>query len=67
MSITGVNIGRLFGEGFSNYDPIGALNAMTLQRTKEARGGDYRLTNYFPPAWMQQKPMDLPNAMFMSN
>ncbi|EPN0515184.1 alpha/beta hydrolase, partial [Shigella sonnei] len=23
VSITGVNIGRLFREGFSNYDPIG--------------------------------------------
>lgn len=28
VSITGVNIGRLFREGFSNYDPLGALAAM---------------------------------------
>lgn len=39
VSITGVNIGRLFREGFSNYNPIGALNAMAAQRTNEARGG----------------------------
>jgi len=37
-SITGVNFGRLFREGFSNYDPIGALDAMAAQRTAQMRG-----------------------------
>lgn len=37
VSITGVNIGRLFREGFSGYDPLAALNAMAAQRTLEAR------------------------------
>ncbi|EFA6415642.1 alpha/beta hydrolase [Escherichia coli] len=48
MSITGVNIGRLFREGFSNYDPIGALNAMASQRTKEARGGELQINELLP-------------------
>jgi len=38
VSITGVNIGRLFREGFSEYNPLGALDAMAAQRTAEARG-----------------------------
>lgn len=38
VSITGVNIGRLFREGFSEYDPLGALDAMAAQRTAEDDG-----------------------------
>ncbi|MCV5289198.1 dienelactone hydrolase family protein, partial [Escherichia coli] len=48
VSITGVNIGRLFREGFSNYDPIGVLNAMASQRTKEARGGELQINELLP-------------------
>ncbi len=51
VSITGVNIGRLFREGFSNYDPIGALNAMASQRTKGfivVRITDQRITSRQP-------------------
>lgn len=48
VSITGVNIGRLFREGFSNYDPIGALNAMAAQRTNEARGGEIQVNELLP-------------------
>jgi fermentation-respiration switch protein FrsA (DUF1100 family) len=48
VSITGVNIGRLFREGFSNYDPLGALEAMAKQRTAEARGGDLQVNNLLP-------------------
>lgn len=48
VSITGVNIGRLFREGFSNYDPIGALNAMAAQRTNEARGGEVQVNELLP-------------------
>lgn len=48
VSITGVNIGRLFREGFSNYDPLGALEAMAAQRTKEARGGELQVNELLP-------------------
>ncbi|MFU8141313.1 alpha/beta hydrolase [Klebsiella variicola] len=48
VSITGVNIGRLFREGFSNYDPIGALSAMAAQRTNEARGGEVQVNELLP-------------------
>lgn len=47
-SITGVNFGRLSREGFSGYDPVGALEAMARQRTVEARGGSLRVDNYLP-------------------
>lgn len=50
-SITGVNFGRLSREGFSNYDPIGALEAMGKQRTAEARGTDLQ-TDLFVPESM---------------
>ena len=49
VGITPVNIGRLFREGFSMYNPIGALEGMAAQRTAEARGGD-RLVNELLPA-----------------
>ena len=48
VSITGVNVGRLFREGFSNYDPLGALNAMAAQRTAEARGGHFQVNELLP-------------------
>lgn len=47
-SITGVNFGRLSREGFSGYEPLGALEAMARQRTSEARGGELRVDNYLP-------------------
>lgn len=48
VSITGVNIGRLFREGFSGYDPLGTLNAMAAQRTAEARGGELQVNELLP-------------------
>jgi fermentation-respiration switch protein FrsA (DUF1100 family) len=48
VSITGVNIGRLFREGFSEYNPLGALDAMAAQRTKEARGGELQVNELLP-------------------
>ncbi|QHD69368.1 alpha/beta fold hydrolase [Sphingobium yanoikuyae] len=48
VAITPVNIGRLFREGFSNYDPLGALDAMASQRTKEARGGELQINELLP-------------------
>lgn len=48
VAVTPVNIGRLFREGFSNYDPLGALEAMAAQRTKEARGGELQVNELLP-------------------
>jgi uncharacterized protein len=48
VSITGVNFGRLMREGFSNFDPVGALEAMAQQRTAEARGAERNVINYLP-------------------
>ncbi|WP_418129163.1 alpha/beta hydrolase [Variovorax sp. 375MFSha3.1] len=47
-SITGVNFGRLCREGFSGYDPIGAMEAMARQRTAEARGGQPQVDLFVP-------------------
>ena len=47
-SITGVNFGRLMREGFSNFDPVGALEAMGKQRTAEAQGVERNVINYLP-------------------
>jgi fermentation-respiration switch protein FrsA (DUF1100 family) len=48
VAITPVNIGRLFREGFSDHDPLGALAAMGAQRTKEARGGELKVNELLP-------------------
>lgn len=50
VSITGVNFGRLMREGFSNFDPVGALEAMAAQRTAEARGAKRNVIDYLPPS-----------------
>ena len=47
-SITGVNIGRLFREDFSNFDPRGALDAMAAQRTAEVRGATLQVNELLP-------------------
>jgi fermentation-respiration switch protein FrsA (DUF1100 family) len=46
--ITPVNIGRLFREGFSGFDPIGTLGAMAEQRTSEARGAELQVNELLP-------------------
>lgn len=48
VGITPVNIGRLFREGFSMYNPLGALEAMAAQRTIEARGGELQVNELLP-------------------
>ena len=48
VGITPVNIGLLFREGFSNFDPRGALDAMAAQRTGEARGKDAQVNELLP-------------------
>jgi fermentation-respiration switch protein FrsA (DUF1100 family) len=48
VSITGVNFGRLFREGFSGFNPVGTLDAMAAQRTTENAGGE-ALVDFFLP------------------
>lgn len=48
VGVTPVNIGRLFREGFSGYNPIGTLEAMAAQRTKEARGDQWQVNELLP-------------------
>lgn len=49
VTITGVNIGRLFREGFSKYHPLAALEAMSVARTAQARGGEPKVIPLLPP------------------
>ncbi|WP_447027440.1 alpha/beta hydrolase [Vibrio alginolyticus] len=49
VGITPVNLGRLFREGFSMYDPIANLEAMAAQRTAEARGSELKIDELLPP------------------
>ncbi len=50
VGITPVNLGRLFREGFSEYNPLGVLAAMAEQRTKEARGEALQVNELLPPS-----------------
>ena len=49
-TVTGANYGRLMREGFTAFDPIGALEAMAQQRTAEARGTELRVDDLLPPS-----------------
>ncbi|AOX18690.1 MULTISPECIES: alpha/beta hydrolase [Acetobacteraceae] len=53
VSITGVNFGRLMREGFSNFDPLGALEGMAAQRTAE-NGGAKEDINIFVPGSVEE-------------
>lgn len=59
VGITPVNLGRLFREGFSGFDPIGALTAMAAQRTAEARGGELQVNELLPLSLDIAKENDL--------
>jgi len=48
VSVTGVNIGRLFREDFSEFNPMGALEAMAAHRTAEARGEEGQVNELLP-------------------
>ncbi|QFU04825.1 Alpha/beta hydrolase family protein [Pseudoalteromonas sp. THAF3] len=50
VGITPVNLGRLFREAFSEFNPIGALEAMAAQRTAEALGGELQVNELLPPS-----------------
>lgn len=49
-TVTGANYGRLMREGFTNYNPIAALERMAKQRTAEARGEPVRVDDLLPPS-----------------
>nr|WP_283235075.1 alpha/beta hydrolase [Pseudoalteromonas sp. S2721] len=50
VGITPVNLGRLFREAFTDFNPLGALEAMAAQRTAEALGGDLQVNELLPPS-----------------
>lgn len=54
-TVTGVNYGRLMREGFSNFDPLAALEAMAKQRTAEARGAAVKVDDLLPPSPAEAK------------
>ena len=54
-----MNYGRLMREGFSRYNPIGALEAMAKQRTAEARGQQLRVDDLLPPSPEEAKKRGL--------
>ncbi|MBF6245650.1 alpha/beta hydrolase [Nocardia elegans] len=49
-TVTGANVGRRMREGFTEYDPLGALEAMAAQRTAEARGEETQVNDLLPPS-----------------
>lgn len=49
-TVTGANYGRLMREGFTGFDPIGALEAMAKQRTAEACGAEFKVDDLLPPS-----------------
>src|SRR5215472_7249098 len=49
-TVTAANYGRLMREGFSNYNPIAALERMAKQRTAEARGEPLHVDDLLPPS-----------------
>ena len=49
-TVVGSNVGRLMREGFSNYDPLGMLEALAAQRTAEARGAASVVNDLLPPS-----------------
>lgn len=49
-TVTAANVGRMMREGFVNYDPISALEAIAAQRTAEARGQDAVVNDLLPPS-----------------
>lgn len=49
-TVTGANYGRLMRGGFTNLDPITALERMAKQRTSEARGQQLHVDDLLPPS-----------------
>jgi fermentation-respiration switch protein FrsA (DUF1100 family) len=61
VTITGVNFGRLMREGFSRFDPVGALEGMAAQRTAENAGADENINVFLPPSVAAGKAAGLPD------
>jgi len=49
-TVVGSNVGRLMREGFSEYNPMGMLEAIAAQRTAEARGQAQVINDLLPPS-----------------
>jgi fermentation-respiration switch protein FrsA (DUF1100 family) len=49
-TVTAGNVGRLMREGFVDYDPLAALEAIATQRTAEARGQVAVVNDLLPPS-----------------
>jgi uncharacterized protein len=58
-TVTGANYGRLMHESFTDYNPIGALDAMAAQRTAEARGEELRVDDLLPSSPEEAKEKGL--------
>lgn len=50
IGITPVNLGRLFREAFSEFNPLAALEAMAEQRSAEAKGAELQVNELLPPS-----------------
>lgn len=59
VTITGVNFGRLFREGFSAFDPVAALESMAAQRSAQITGGDERVNNFLPASVEEGKAVGI--------
>lgn len=57
VGISPVNFGRLARESFASFDPIGSLEKMASQRTREAQGADRSVVNYLPSTVAEAKGM----------
>lgn len=49
-TVVGSNVGRLMREGFSEYNPMGMLEAIAEQRTAQARGAAEQVNDLLPPS-----------------
>ena len=49
-TVTSANYGRLMRGGFTNLDPIAALDRIAKQRTAEARGQQLQIDDLLPPS-----------------
>lgn len=47
-TVVAANVGRMMREGFVNYEPLAALEAIAAQRTAEARGADGLVNDLLP-------------------
>ncbi|WP_440712461.1 alpha/beta hydrolase [Gordonia sp. FQ] len=58
-TVVGSNVGRLMREGFSEYNPLGMLEALAAQRTAQARGAAAQINPLLPPSVQAAKDAGL--------